>query len=812
LGDITSFQAARRLVALGISAASNSPSVQLYAGTPLAKLVQGWLVQTDPTPTPAPNPPLTYQNTDFNIWSQILAPGDPTGYLFLDLDTVTQSYLIPPFTASPSQPTNAGLKTLSFVGTGIGIGVGMPVSGKNIAPGTTVTKVDTVTTVTLSKTLTGGGVTTATQITFNSGNSPITAAPNANIGAGTTLTFSGASSTEGITAGMTVSGTNIAAGTTVLTSVTTTTVTLSRAVTGNVQSTDVLTFNYTTNPISANTSVDCPSGKVLTFASTAGIQPGMSVSGLNIPGGTTVQSVTATTVTLNGAVSGDVPVGSEITFLMVVTELSDLIPVTASTTVDAPSGTTLTFASTNGILAGMSVFGTGIAPGTTVGSVSATTVTLSLAVAADVPNKSVISFVPLVSTLADQIAAWLPTTTTPPTPNATVDTLKRVTASQWTTFFTYTGNASWLPPFTQPVAPGASPGQVAQKAGYVAMRIRAFIRAVQQFFSVSSAATAAQLPAIGTPPLFDLPMPSNDPILEAAGHLSIISGSTFSFGTAISPSDLATAVQDVFPNDPAAQGWLTQAMIAINEPFEIASVVPPVAGVALPNPASLPFSIAEALYARGFRSASDISRLSGPDFQQALTGTTAYDYATSLQAKAQVLAPMPTPGGSGPGGTFQPINPDGSLANCVPPPCLSPTGPIAYLQEMLNLSQASTCENPFAAAGKGRSTLGDAVSGRRGPVGNLLASCANLETPLPAIDIVNECLEYLGTAPATVSGTVYDTSENELAGYPLCNKDDSKKKDRACHDPVAIYAALPEYSTPATPVTKNQSVGAAGLQ
>ena len=194
-------------------------------------------------------------------------------------------------------------------------------------------------------------------------------------------------------------------------------------------------------------------------------------------------------------------------------------------------------------------------------------------------------------------------------------------------------------------------------------------------------------------------------------------------------------------------------------------MVPAPTGVTLPNPVSLPFSIAEALYARGFRSANDISRLSGPDFQQALTGTIAYDYAASLQAKALVLSPVTTSGGPGSGATFQPINPDGSLMNCVPPPCLSPTGPIAYLQEMLNLSQASTCGHPFTAPAKGQLTLGGAVSARRGPVGNLLASSANLETPLPAIDIVNECLEYLGTAPATVSGTVYDTSEDKLAGY-----------------------------------------------
>src|SRR5581483_3948655 len=88
LASISSFQAARRLVALGVSAASNSPSAQVYAGTPLAQLVTDWLAQTDPTPSPAPNPPPTYQDNDFFIWSQTLSANDKTGYLFLDLDTL----------------------------------------------------------------------------------------------------------------------------------------------------------------------------------------------------------------------------------------------------------------------------------------------------------------------------------------------------------------------------------------------------------------------------------------------------------------------------------------------------------------------------------------------------------------------------------------------------------------------------------------------------------------------------------------------------------------------------------------------------
>jgi hypothetical protein len=52
-GNVYAFQAARRLAALGVSSASNSPSVPVYAGTPLAQLVSLWLTQKDPTPTPA---------------------------------------------------------------------------------------------------------------------------------------------------------------------------------------------------------------------------------------------------------------------------------------------------------------------------------------------------------------------------------------------------------------------------------------------------------------------------------------------------------------------------------------------------------------------------------------------------------------------------------------------------------------------------------------------------------------------------------------------------------------------------------------
>src|SRR5205823_2762222 len=79
---------------------------------------------------------------------------------------------------------------------------------------------------------------------------------------------------------------------------------------------------------------------------------------------------------------------------------------------------------------------------------------------------------------------------------------------------------------------------------------------------------------------------------------------------------------------------------------------------------------------------------------------------------------------------------------------------------------------PFAPPAQGHLTLGGALADRRGPIESLHATRGNLDTPLPLIDIANECLEYM-TATAT-HGTVYDTSEDELHGHKLCT-------DECCH-------------------------------
>ncbi|MGD0069301.1 MAG: hypothetical protein ABSB76_38510, partial [Streptosporangiaceae bacterium] len=243
----------------------------------------------------------------------------------------------------------------------------------------------------------------------------------------------------------------------------------------------------------------------------------------------------------------------------------------------------------------------------------------------------------------------------------------------------------------------------------------------------------------------------------------------------------------------------------------------------------------------------------------ALTGTVAYESADDLynnaqhQAAGAAAAAAAAVDGAADHG-FQPVN-GGSLVNCVPPPSLSPTGPIAYLREMLAVSPLSTRADPAAAtltlataadaptgttvlpfvsapglfpgmiatAGQFAAgttviavtattvtlsrpltadlpamtnvtltapALGAVLARRRGPAGDLTASAANLQTPVPLIDLVNECLEFLAAAAEPAGGTVYDTPSDAV-------RDD---------DQARLLAALPAHSTPATPDAANADV------
>lgn len=434
------------------------------------------------------------------------------------------------------------------------------------------------------------------------------------------------------------------------------------------------------------------------------------------------------------------------------------------------------------------------------------------------------------------LATVITTQLLPPAP-ATVASLIAVTNTQWKSFFT--ANPTYLPTFTQP--------------GSTAAQIANFIAYLQKFFAVTNAgpastviyqttvdanpgdahggtvltfaSTAGIAPGmavsgiatiaaattvlgspnaptpttvtLSTPVTGDVPIGTNItfksvyansagsgelPLLQAPSTdwltQCLTSYGAFTFGSGFNLGTLQTAAAQVFPNDGCAQQWLVDALLATDALYRVT------AGL---GTAGLQFSVVEALYARGFTSAASITEFSSTDFQTALTGTVAYQFATVLFAAAQAISPN-TPQTTS-GGTFQPIN-DGSLTNCIPAPCRSPLGPIEYLHEMLQVSPAGTCKNPLATQANGPNTLGAVLAQRRGALGQLAASCANLETPLPMVDLVNECLEYMASGTAgTPSGTVYNTTEGE-----------------------ELLAALPEYSTPATPVVSsiplesNQSV------
>lgn len=343
-------------------------------------------------------------------------------------------------------------------------------------------------------------------------------------------------------------------------------------------------------------------------------------------------------------------------------------------------------------------------------------------------------------------------------PVANVGQLKALTVQQWTAFF-LPANVALLPDFTNPGTPEE--------------RVQAFVRQVRKYFEVLSIAPAP-LAAAGADAL-SIPIADNDPF---GAFLAAAPGFSFPVANWNAPL-IVNALQTVYPGDPAAQAWLLNALQTIDELLLATNGV---------GPASLQFSLLEALYARGFTSRAQIQALSPAEFEYALTGTVAYPFAGAIQAAAggSVAAPVPLPPGP-----FTPINPDGSLINCIPPWHLSPLGPVKYLQDLLATGVGASCDHPAATG----ATLGTLIAPRRGPLGNLHATAANVGTTVPLIDIVNENLEAL--VDGSAAGVVYDTHGSLLAGHALRAAGD---EEGAGHDPNRLFAALPEHSTPATPV------------
>lgn len=659
------------------------------------------------------------------------------------------------------------------------------------------------------------------------------------------------------------------------------------------------------------TTADAVSGKSLAFTATAGVAVNMLVTGAGVAPDTKVATVAATSVTLDTPILNDIPAGTSIVFTPAYSAgLKSLIqswlqfpPVIGgppSSQTYQPSDDAATFWP---------------------GAASAHQQDFLGLVLSALTQGYVIP-PPFNVALGDKINDLLTKIAKPGKP--TVATLAGVTVQQWTDLFTT--NPTWLPPFTQPgntaariaafvryaqnffdVASGG-PSSAIDLATISDTPSGTFLKfaptsAIVQGMSVSGlnigpgttvksppATTATETSVeltqgvsadvpLGTNIIFtpnlSVSATSGLPLLQAPStdwlDQCLKAYGAFTFGKGFDLSKLRAAAK-ILHDDPAAQDWLVDALVTIDALYQV--MTPVTLSPPLPNTPAYVFSIVEALYARGFKSAADITRLSAPDFHKAVVGTVAYgisgvDVAQSIYDSASKIVAPPGSGGAG-SGEFHPINPDGSLTNCIPPACFSPLGPIAYLQDLLRVSEDGTCDHPFGspltlvtnnattdgrvlffastsgvsvgmlvsgtniAAGTTVSTfdsgsvtlkppvsgpvssgaiitftasaLGSVIAQRRGPIGDLAATCANCDTPLPLIDIVNECLESMASLVTPESGAVYDTSADTLANHELCHEEPCPRKDEDCHEPRRIFAALPEYSSPGTPVKANQAV------
>ncbi|KAB5542517.1 insecticidal toxin complex protein [Coniochaeta sp. 2T2.1] len=196
------------------------------------------------------------------------------------------------------------------------------------------------------------------------------------------------------------------------------------------------------------------------------------------------------------------------------------------------------------------------------------------------------------------------------------------------------------------------------------------------------------------------------------------------------------------------------------------------------------FSYMEALHARGLTTAAKILEIPQNSFPNALVGTVAFPRAEDIYALAKNLPWTPDDDDSPPMGGFQPIN-GGRLVDCIPPCHLSPFGVVQYLHDLLSQEDSG-----------GEQTVGDVLTSRRGDFGSLKVTSANVDLPLPRLDMVNEALEAFGMrlteeAPA---GVMFNTLDQGLKDLDIPGVDALQVADSLTA--LGILRAMPQHSTP----------------
>lgn len=340
-------------------------------------------------------------------------------------------------------------------------------------------------------------------------------------------------------------------------------------------------------------------------------------------------------------------------------------------------------------------------------------------------------------------------TTTPlvPVPNQT--TLRVLQTSSDLPLIT---NQGWLTLF-QNLATATSPSSIPAWLGNGSPQnqAKAFMTWIQTLFAVkfqtqtSSTASGGNASSLGT----DF---SSDVLAQFFTLYKTKYNADLDFSSDLNQSNITAILSLPDFSDPALQAWMNRALQTIRALYVLTNITSPT------FTSTLQFSYMESLYCRGFTSLESVSIMSGSQFKSALTGTVAYSVSDAIYSNANANGTAPP---ALPGTGFHPCNP-GSLVNCIPPPNLSPLGKIEYLHELLQLSVGSA-------------NLGDSVSGRRGPLGNLHSSLANLTTEVNKVDLVNESLESLGSNHSQVHGAVYDTFDVSLPGSDVHDGLDAQK-------------------------------------
>lgn len=411
--------------------------------------------------------------------------------------------------------------------------------------------------------------------------------------------------------------------------------------------------------------------------------------------------------------------------------------------------------------------------------------------------------------LSDAIRNDLVHSDPPITGITNISELSRLSTSDWQAFFAsreeppFEDLTDILPPFTQ---------------GTPEQRIQAFINHARAFFDVPVVVESPDAPTLVAPPSLPRPMAQvgNQRFEPFARFIEVYNNPSglpapdddFAFGFALDEFRVRVAAEEVFPDDLQAQAWLSQAIASINDLFRVTDI-------GLPEP--LRHSYVEALWSKGFDRIESILEYDLPSFQTALTGSVAWQHASNIFNQANTIGNPPTDGGNVDNEVgFRPINSDCCLVNCLPPPHLSPLGPFAYLSELINLSEESTCDETFPV--RESATIMDFVdsqlSDRCHDLNNLLVTQSNLEVPLPLVDLVNECLEAIASVedpddpndpqPPPPEFT-HSTNTEELAGHTLCPlgpqiEAEAEESAELCHQPATLFCAVPEHSSPATPV------------